>query len=155
MSKDIISPNINFSNMNKKPKLAREESGLTLVEVIAVIILIGLVGGVLFKGIFGQTEAAKAQINVTRMEKVKLALKNYKLQFNKYPTSLSGLIKASGDIPQGKLFTPFADEDDLLDVWGTPYKYKVQGRGRAFTLTTLGADGAPGGEGGDQDITVK
>ncbi len=140
---------------NRSELVVNCEKGLTLVEVIAVIILIGLVGGVLFKGIFAQSETAKAQTNVVKMQKLKSALSSYKLQFNKYPSSLQGLVKPSAETKKnGGLFTPFADEADLSDLWGTPYKYQVKGGGRSFSLTSLGADAAPGGEGADQDVTI-
>jgi len=140
---------------NAPEKVLNCERGLTLVEVIAVIILIGLVGGVLFKGIFAQSETAKAQTNVVKMQKLKSALSSFKLQHNKYPSNLQGLIKPSPDSKKGGgLFTPFVDEDDLNDLWGTPYQYKSKNNGRAFSLTSLGADAAPGGEGADQDVTI-
>jgi general secretion pathway protein G len=44
-------------------------------------------------------------------------------------------------------------KDQLKDPWGRPFIYKNTGSG--FTITTLGADGKPGGEGADRDITVQ
>ncbi len=39
------------------------------------------------------------------------------------------------------------------DPWGRPYRFTVDGP-RAVTVSCLGADGEPGGEGADEDIVV-
>ena len=55
---------------------------------------------------------------------------------------------------KGIYYTPPAKEEDLLDVWQSPYTYSLKAGGKGYTLGTLGADGAAGGEGPDQDFTV-
>lgn len=68
----------------------------------------------------------------------------YKVEVGGYPARLADLL--------GR----FAKEAELRDMWGNPYVYAVPGtQGRAFDLTTLGADGKPGGEGRDADRTWK
>jgi general secretion pathway protein G len=131
------------------------EKGMTLVEIIAVIVLIGLIMGVVAPRIFGQGEAAKAQLNMVRMETIRQALSNYRLQFNKYPDSLQDLVKPSADVKaSGKLFTPMVQEKDLEDMWGAPYVYQAKNSNRSYALTTLGSDGVQGGEGPKQDVTM-
>lgn len=137
---------------NKRNELG--EKGLTLVELIAVILLVGVLMGVVAKNIFGNSDAAMAQANVLKMNQIKSSLQTYKLQFNKYPDSLNCLIKACSEA-QGKLFTPLADEKDLQDVWGTAFNYKTENGGRSFMIQTLGEDGKAGGEGAASDVTVK
>ena len=66
----------------------------------------------------------------------------YKTATGRYPAKLSDLA--------GR----YAKEAELKDTWGHPYAYSVPGtQGRAFDLATLGADGKPGGEGRDRDLT--
>jgi type II secretory pathway pseudopilin PulG len=68
----------------------------------------------------------------------------YRLENGRYPAKLADLL--------GR----YAKEAELKDMWGNPYVYAVPGaQGRAFDLTTLGADGKPGGEGRDRDRTWK
>ena len=68
----------------------------------------------------------------------------YKADTGRYPARL------------GDLAGRYAKEAELKDLWGTPYVYSAPGtQGRPFDLTTLGADGKPGGEGRDQDRTWK
>ncbi len=148
-TQDIITkPNV-ISYNNK-------EEGMTLVEIIAVIVLIGLIMGVVAPRIFGQGEAAKAQLNMVRMETIRQALNNYRLQFNKYPNSLQDLVKPSAEVKSsGKLFTPLLQEKDLEDMWGTPYTYQPKNSNRSYSLGTLGSDGVIGGEGPKQDVTMQ
>jgi general secretion pathway protein G len=66
----------------------------------------------------------------------------YKVETGQYPVRLADLL--------GR----YARETELKDAWGNPYVYAVPGtQGRPFDLTTLGADGKPGGEGRDRDRT--
>lgn len=127
---------------------------MTLVEVLAVIVLIGLIMAVVAKGVVGKGDAAKAKLNEVKMEKVKQALAQYRLEYNSYPEQLINLAKPSGD-NSGKLFVALAEADDLKDIWGFDYIYKPENEGRSYTLSTLGSDGVPGGEGAKQDVTMR
>ncbi len=141
-------------NISKKALL--NERGMTLVEIIAVIVLIGLIMAVIIPRISGQGEAAKAQLNIVRMETIKQALNNYRLQFNKYPDSLKDLVRPSEEVKSsGQLFTPLIQEKDLKDIWKTDFIYEPKNNNRSYLLSTLGADGVPNGEGPDQDVTMR
>lgn len=131
------------------------ERGMTLVEILAVIVLLSLIMGIVARGIFGKGEAAKANANVIQMKKVQSALSQYRLQFNGYPNSLQDLMKPSGDAAKkGVIFTPFVEADELKDVWGADYVYRSTSNGRSYELMSYGADGKSGGEGADQDVTL-
>lgn len=137
-------------------RLANEEAGLTLVEIIAVIILLGVIIAVFGGGIFSQVEGAKAKLNVAKMDTVAQKLSLYKLQFGKYPAQLKDLVEPSSEVKDsGELFTPLLGEEDLLDVWKNPYLYKTENNRRSFELSTYGEDGKSGGEGAAQDVTKK
>jgi len=138
----------------KTIELLKNQRGLTLVELTMVIILIGFISAALATGIFSQGEGAKAQLNVSKMQKLKSSLSSYRLQYNKYPSRLEQLVSGGGD-KKGQLFTPFAGEEDIKDIWGFPFVYKAEGNGRSFSLTTYGADGVAGGDGANADVTVK
>lgn len=132
------------------------ERGMTLVEVIAVIILIGLIMTVVAKGILGKSDAAKAELNVVKMQEVKQALETYRLKYNVYPDQMLDMVRPSDKVTKGgSLFTPLLEEDQINDIWGFPLLYKAENNGRSYTITSLGADGAQGGTGSKQDITIR
>ncbi|MBL7663190.1 type II secretion system protein GspG [bacterium] len=130
--------------------------GMTLVEIMVVIVLISLVFGIVAKGVFGKSDAAKVKLNATKMEKLKSDIELFRTEYGRYPGSLQELIKGSSEIQKsGKIFVALTDEDSLFDVYGTPYQYETQNNNRTFRLKSLGADGAEGGEGTNQDATVQ
>ncbi len=132
------------------------EKGMTLVEVLAVIVLIALIMGVVAKGVIGKGDAAKAKLNEVKMEKVKSSLAQFRLEYNIYPSRLENLVTAGPEVKDsGKPFIATADPDDLKDIWGFPLLYKMENDGRSYSLTTLGSDGVEGGEGSKQDVTVR
>ncbi|NLF24276.1 MAG: prepilin-type N-terminal cleavage/methylation domain-containing protein [Deltaproteobacteria bacterium] len=134
----------------------RTEAGLTLVELLVVIVLIGLIVTVVSKNVIQQGDAAKAELNMVKMSNLKNQLGQYRLKFNAYPGKLDDLLKPNSEIEKsGKLFVPLAAEDDLNDVWGFPFVYKTENDGRSYTLSTLGSDGIEGGDGAKQDVTVR
>ncbi len=133
----------------------RNESGLTLVELLVVIVLISLIAVVVGKNVIGQGDTAKAELNVVKMEKAKNLLSQYRLKYNKFPSSLDSLVKGGAEVKKsGKPFFALAAEEDLTDVWGFPFSYKIANGGRTFTLKTLGSDGIDGGDGAKQDVSI-
>jgi general secretion pathway protein G len=132
------------------------EKGLTLVELLVVIVLIGLIAVVVSKNVVQQGDIAKAELNVVRMNKLKNSLGQFRLKFNSYPGKLDELINGSAETKNsGQIFMPLVDEEELKDVWGSPYIYKLENDGRMFSLKSLGSDGLDGGDGAKQDVTVK
>jgi general secretion pathway protein G len=137
-------------------RFSKSSRGMTLVEVLAVIVLIGLIMTVVAKGISGKSEAAKARLNGVKMEKLKSVLENYNLEYNTYPEKLDDLLHSSADVKEsGKMFVPMADEKELKDIWDQDYIYKTENDRRTFSLTSYGSDKVPGGEGPKQDVTIR
>ena len=131
------------------------EEGLTLVELLAVIVLIGLISTVEIKNVVGQGDTAKAELNVLKMNKLKSALGQYRLKFNSYPARIDDLLTGGPETRNGdQIFMPLVEDSELKDVWGVPYIYKLENDGRSFSLKSLGSDGIEGGDGAKQDVTV-
>lgn len=129
------------------------QKGMTLVEVIAVVVIIGLIMSVFAKNIFGASSMAKWNINKTKMERLSQTLGTFRLQYNKYPSKLDELISGSSELKK-KGFVAMAKDEEIEDVWGFPFVYKTSNKGRTFALTSYGADGVSGGEGDKSDFTL-
>jgi general secretion pathway protein G len=137
-------------------KYRKSERGMTLVELLVVIVIIGLMMAVLSKGLFAQKDKAQAQLNQTAMNKLQEVIEQYRLEFNTYPSALEDLVRPSGEVQQsGKPFFPLTAADALKDVWGNPFIYRAENNNRSYSLTSLGSDGIEGGDGAKQDITLR
>ena len=137
---------------------ALAQAGMTLVEIMVVILLIGTLTTVLAVNILGSSEEAKVQTTGIRMTQIKGALTNFKQEYGRYPQSSEGLnvlinppTKASGRQRAGGFLD---DPESLTDAWGNPLSYVSPGEGgKEFDIKSYGADGTPGGEGKDADFT--
>ena len=92
----------------------------------------------------GKQNATKTSVLV-----LKMAVQAYHMNNNRLPESLETLTQ-----PDPNYFNECYIEDPscLLDPWGRPYIYRPA-EGRTFEILSYGADGVPGGEGGNTDIS--
>lgn len=137
-------------------KLVNNEKGLTLVELLVVVTLIGLIAVVVASNVFSKGEAAKADLNMVRMNSLKQEISRYRLTYNSYPTGLQDLIKPNSQVQAtGRPFTAILKDEELKDMWGNQYEYKMENSGRSYVLMSYGSDGIQGGEGANQDVSVR
>lgn len=136
--------------------IARNEQGMSLIEILIVITLIAVAGSFVATQVFdrmkeGYVQAAKAQIN-----NFKSMMEDYRRYCNQYPTSdqnLDALIAKPTTGPECQNYPASAfikDGKVPLDPWGMPYMYESDGK--KFVITSYGGDKAEGGEGLDKDI---
>ena len=139
--------------------MLRRTSGFTLMEILVVItviaILAGLVGPMVFRNVGdAKVSAARAQI-----ELFALALDQYRLDNDIYPSTSQGLAalreRPTADPEARNWRGPYLRKVIPLDPWGRPYTFKSPGEVNAesYDLLSLGRDGQPGGTGEDADIT--
>jgi len=137
--------------MNKRN---RRQAGVTLIEMMVVVVIIALFAALVLPRMMGQADkarktAARAQINAFMT-----ALGSYKLDTGSYPTSEQGL-QALRVKPENvnNWQGPYTDKEIDNDPWGHPYLYRFPGEhGDEPDLTSYGADGQPGGDGNNADI---
>jgi general secretion pathway protein G len=133
-------------------RAARAQAGLTLVEIVIVLVILSVLIGFLTKGLFATGATQKARINVMKMEKLKSAINQYQLMSNGLPPSLDALVNCSGN--SGSACFPVAQADDLIDLFGGQFRFAPDGSGNSFSLKTLGADKRDGGSGADADVVI-
>jgi len=133
----------------------KQQSGFTLMELLAVIVIIGVLAATIGARFIGQGEAARAGAAKTEMGQLMQALDLFKLEIGRYPAAgegLEALIKNPGNVPNWN--GPYFRKENIKDPWGNDYKYSSPGPNNApFEIKSLGADGREGGEGPNADIT--
>lgn len=131
-----------------------QQRGFTLMELLAVIVIIGVLAATIGSRFLGQTETAKAGAARTEMGQMVQSLDLFKLEIGRYPNAQEGLealIKNPGNIANWN--GPYLRKDNIKDPWNNDYKYTTPGPNNTpFELKSLGADGRDGGEGANADI---
>jgi general secretion pathway protein G len=123
--------------------------GFTLVELLLVLVILALIGGLVLPGIIGKAEGAKVKAAGSQINRLAMAVESYYLDTGATPDNLDELVTESGvDGWNG----PYVKPSSLKDPWGREYVYNYPGEHGEFDLLSLGADGQPGGEDRNADI---
>jgi general secretion pathway protein G len=141
------------TTMNTKRPLAQR--GMTLIEILVVLVLIGIVLGIVGGNFIGRGEKAKADAAKIEISQIGQALDLYKLETGRYPTSSEGL-QALVAAPAGATNWngPYWKKSSIpKDPWGNDYRYSSPGQKGAYDILSMGADGKEGGEGTNKDIS--
>ena len=114
------------------------ESGMTLIEIMVVLTLLGLLMTVLAVNFFGMAEEQKVKITITQMKTIQGRLDAFKQEYGKYPSASQGLNSLVSPPPKKNGRTPgaFLDDDNLLsDPWGNQLEL-VEYETQAFMAST-------------------
>jgi len=129
--------------------------GFTLIEMMVVMVIIGLLMALVGPRFIRQEEKAKVGAARAQIELLGTALDTFRLDVGRYPSTQEGLA-ALRQRPFGtdRWDGPYLKKDLPKDPWEHPYYYRSPGEGgRPYDLYSYGADGAPGGDGDNRDIT--
>ena len=128
--------------------------GFTLIEILIVVIIVGLLASLVGPQLFKKVGTSKQKTAMAQITLIETALKIFRLDVGRYPTTEEGL-KAFIVSPEGlKMWDgPYLEKNIPLDPWGNSYIYKSPGEKSEYEITSLGADGKAGGEGENTDIS--
>jgi general secretion pathway protein G len=132
------------------------EAGFTLIEIMVVIAIIGILATLIVPNIMGRPDEARITAAKHDVGTINQALKLYRLDIGRYPTTEQGL-KAlverptSEPIPQNWKAGGYLGQLPI-DPWGNAYSYRNPGVRSEIDIVSYGADGKPGGAGTDADI---
>jgi len=124
--------------------------GFTLVELLLVLMILALIGGLVLPGLIGRAEGAKVKAAASQISRLSMAVESYYLDTGQTPEALQQLVENPGNT--GGWNGPYVKPSSLKDPWGRPYEYKFPGEHGEFDIYSFGADGQPGGEGKNADI---
>ena len=135
------------------------DAGLSLIETLIVLVIIGLVSAMIVPKVIGRPDEARVTVARNDIASIASALKMYRLDNRTYPSTAQGLaalvVRPSGS-PEPANWHPDGYLDAVpQDPWAHAYEYRSPGESGGFDLVSLGADGKIGGEGLDADITIR
>ena len=142
------------SIQNRQSKIQNSTGGFTLVELLVVMVIIGLLAALVVPRFIRQEEKAKVKATQAQIELLGTALDTLRLDVGRYPTTqegLNALRRQPGDAQ--KWDGPYLKKEVPLDPWGRAYIYRSPGEHGPYDLFSYGADGVPGGEGDNRDVT--
>ena len=133
-----------------KVRTRKNTRGFTLVELLLVLVILALIGGLVLPNIIGKAEGAKVKAAGSQISRLAMAVESFYLDTGTTPDSLDDLVNESGGVEGWN--GPYVKPSSLKDPWGREYVYNYPGDHGDFDLYSLGADGQPGGEDRNADI---
>lgn len=133
----------------------RPPAGFTLIEVMIVIVILGILAALVVPKVMSRPDEARVVAARQDIATLMSALKFYRLDNRRYPSAEQGL-EALVHKPE---MAPVPDhwkaylERLPTDPWGNPYQYLNPGVQGDIEVISLGADGTPGGDGHNVDIS--
>jgi general secretion pathway protein G len=132
-------------------------SGFTLIEIMAVVLIIGLLSTLVGLTVFPMIDRSRVNTTRTQISMLDSALEAYRMDNAAFPTSEQGLISLVRPPPEARNALPggyLRERRVPTDGWGRPFQYVYPGEHNAgsYDLWSFGADGNPGGDGVDADI---
>ena len=140
--------------------LRSTRAGFTLIEIMAVVLIMGMLMTLVGVAVFQQVDKARITTARAKIAQLESALEFYRMDNARYPTTdqgLQSLIRKPESQPSPRNYPPggyLKRRDALEDPWGQGFRYESPGQHNphSFDLWSLGADGAEGGEAGDADV---
>jgi general secretion pathway protein G len=132
-------------------------SGFTLIEIMVVLVIMGIMAALVVPRILGRTDDARKVSAKADISSIMQALKLYKLDNMRYPTTQQGLdalVKKTTLAPTPKDFKDGGYLEKLpSDPWGSPYQYQNPGQHGEIDVYSFGPDGQnSNGSSGDKVI---
>ena len=150
---------LRFRRPHARPAARRPRSAFTLIEVLVVVVIIAVLASIVAPNVFKHVDTAKNVTAQAQISTLGAALDAYRLDNGRYPTTEQGLAALwtqPTTAPRPSNWRgPYLRQPAPPDPWGANFVYRFPGEHtpNGFDLSSMGADGAPGGTGEAADIT--
>ncbi|MFA5081800.1 MAG: type II secretion system major pseudopilin GspG [Hydrogenophilaceae bacterium] len=130
--------------------------GFTLIELMVVLVILGVLAALIAPKLMDRPDEARVVAAKQDIAAISQALKLYRLDNMRYPSTEQGLqalvSKPVIEPLPGNWKSGGYLERLPTDPWGKPYLYLQPGKHGEIDIYSLGADGQSGGENNDADI---
>jgi general secretion pathway protein G len=149
-------------NTNRQTRLSanrvirKSGKAFTIIEVMAVIVIIGILAGIVAVNVVGRIDKAKVTSTKANLKVLHSAVIQFKLDTGRYPTEEAGLqelIEQPTDVTGWNAGGYLQSTSLPKDAWKNEFIYQLSPEsGKAFVIISYGADGEEGGEGLNADL---
>lgn len=130
--------------------------GFTIIEVMAVIVIIGILAGIVAVNVVGRIDKARVITTRANLKLLHNAVVQFKLDTTRYPTEdegLNALIEEPTDVSGWSTGGYLETTEIPTDAWHNDFVYQLNPEsGKPFVIISYGADGEEGGEDYDADL---
>jgi general secretion pathway protein G len=137
--------------LNPTVRFGRRSRAFTLIELLAVIAILGLIAAFAVPQVLKWVSGARSDSARIQIEALGASIDLYRLEVGSFPPTLEALV----DKPTGldRWNGPYLKKKTIpKDPWGNDYIYRYPGSNGDYDLMSLGADNSEGGEGEQRDI---
>ena len=138
--------------MTRNERRKRVRNGFTMVELMAMLIIIGLLATVVVKKVASQVDKARIVTTKANLKLLHSAVNQFRMDTGQYPSEdmgLMDLIEQPMDLPEGVWQTGgYLETTDLaMDGWGNEFVFQLYPEsGKQFVIISFGPDGEEGTE---------
>ncbi|MEX5510604.1 type II secretion system major pseudopilin GspG [Pseudomonas paralactis] len=126
------------------------QNGFTLLEMLAVIVLLGIVATIVVRQVGGNVDKGKYGAGKAQLASLSMKIDSYALDVGAPPNTLQQLLEKPANAASWA--GSYAKPSELKDPFGHGFGYRFPGQHGAFDLIFYGQDGQPGGEGYSADL---
>ncbi len=127
-------------------RIAGPRAGLTLIEIMVVIAVLGTLMTIVTVNVVGRLDDANVDTTKLQIKKIEQGLQMYAAKRKgRFPSTSDGLEAAK---------KYFSDNSVPTDAWGNEFQYFSPGTHseQPYEIVSLGKDGSEGGEDAEADI---
>src|SRR4030065_529277 len=139
--------------MTGKSRKKRFRYGFTMVELMAMLIIIGLLATLVVTKVATKIDQARITTTKANLKILHSAVNQFKMDTGRFPTEELGLlelVEQPSDVTRYETGGYLETTEIPQDGWGHDFIYELSPEsGKPFVIISLGADGEEGGEDND------
>ncbi len=134
----------------------KTRNGFTLIEIMVVVVILAILAALIVPRIMSRPDEARVVAARQDIATIMQALRLYRLDNLRYPTSEQGLTALVAPPTLAPIAANWKAGGYLerlpKDPWGNLYQYLNPGLRGEIDVFSFGADGVAGGQGTDADV---
>jgi len=136
--------------MTKKKRKTDARKGFTMIEVMAVLIILGLLATLVVTKVASKIDQARVTTTKANLKALHSAVNQFKMDTNRFPSDDKGLIDLIEQPPDVDIWEPggYLETTEIpTDGWGNDFIYELYPEsGKPFVIRSSGPDGEEGTE---------